>query len=222
MRKYVFCLILSVCLPLAASAADAGAQRWEKEISAFEASDKTNPPPQNAILFLGSSSIRKWNTLAHDFPMHKVINRGFGGSEISDSVYYFDRVVLPYKPKVIVFYAGSNDINARKSPETVVSDFREFLGKVEKELPDTKIDFISIDTSPSRWKDVEKVKTANHDIEAMAQADPKLQYIDTFYPLLDSAGKPRPELYVKDRLHLSPKGYAIWTSVIGAYLGAAN
>lgn len=210
-------LLLVVWLAVAAGAAPPP-QRFEKDIAAFEAADKTNPPPHNAILFLGASSIRKWSTLANDFPTHKVINRGFGGSMISDSVYYFDRIVKPYKPKIIVFYAGSNDIQLGKTPETVVNDFKTLLGKIEAALPDTTVEFISINASPSRWKSVEKVREANRLIAAMAENDKKLIYIDTFTPMLDSEGQPRPGLYLKDRLHPNANGYAIWTKVIAPYL----
>src|SRR5436853_118273 len=111
---------------------------FEKDVLAFEASDKTNPPPKNAILFIGSSSIRMWKTLAQDFPDYRVINRGFGGSQISDSIYFADRIVIPYQPRAIVFYAGGNDINGGKSAETVFTDFKTFVGKVRAKLPDTK------------------------------------------------------------------------------------
>jgi len=217
----VFQLFLLLCVAVAAPIT-VNAHPFESEIAAFETADKTNPPPTNAILFAGSSSIRKWTTLAQDFPGHKVINRGFGGSQLSDSIYFFDRIVLPYKPKMIVLYAGSNDINAGKTPETVVEDFKTFVRKVEAALPDTKVAFISINTSPSRWKDVEKVKQANQQIAGFAAKNDKLIFIDTFPAMLDATGKPRPELYVRDRLHLNAKGYAIWTSIIAPYLGPAE
>ncbi len=217
---HLFLLLLMGVAATAATPAQTNApHRFENEIAAFEASDKTNPPPQNAILFVGSSSIRKWTTLARDLPGHKVFNRGFGGSELSDSIYYFNRIVLPYKPKMIVLYAGSNDINAGKTPEMVVDDFKAFVQKVESTLPDTKVAFISINTSPSRWKDVEKVKQANREIAGITAGNKRLIFIDTFPALLDSDGKPRPELYLQDRLHLNAKGYAIWTSIIAPYLG---
>ena len=129
-------VLLLVWLAVYGTAAHAaGPHRFENEIAAFEAGDKTNPPPQHAILFLGSSSIRKWTTLARDFPNHRVFNRGFGGSQLDDSVYFFDRIVAPYKPKMIVLYAGSNDINAGKTPQRVFDDFKTFVGKVHAELP---------------------------------------------------------------------------------------
>ena len=108
---------------------------FEAEIKAFEAGDKTNPPPKEAILFIGSSSIRLWKTMAQDFPRHKVINRGFGGSQIIDSVNYAERIVIPYHPKQIVLYAGGNDINAGKSPEQVFGDFKSFVQKVQAAVP---------------------------------------------------------------------------------------
>jgi lysophospholipase L1-like esterase len=191
---------------------------FEREIKVFEAIDQTNPPPQHAIEFLGSSSIRKWRSLARDFPEHKVFNRGFGGSQISDSVYYFDRIVVPLHPKLIVLYAGSNDINAKKTPERVLADFKELVRKMEEELPDTKLAFISIETSPSRWTQVEKVKEANRLIADFISHDSKLAYLDVFPLMLDKDGKPRPEFYVADRLHMTAKGYAQWKTVIGPYL----
>jgi lysophospholipase L1-like esterase len=220
--KRAFQLFLVLRLAFVAAVAPAETHRFENEIAAFEAADKTNPPATNAILFLGSSSIRKWTTLAKDFPGHKVINRGFGGSQISDSVYYFDRIVLPYKPKMIVFYAGSNDIQAGKTPETVADDFQAFLRKVEGALPGAKVAFISVNASPSRWKDVEKVRQANRQIAGLMAKDDKRVFIDTFPAMFDSGGKPRPELYVGDRLHMNAKGYAIWTSIIAPYLGPAE
>ena len=198
------------------------ASPFAREIAAFEARAKTNPPPQEAILFLGSSSIRKWNTLVRDFPGHTVINRGFGGSQISDSIYYFDRIVLPLHPKIIVFYAGSNDIAVGKKPETVVNDFETLARKMESELPGTKLAFISIATSPSRWTQVEKVKEANRDIADFIRHDQKLAFINIFDVMLDSDGKPQPDLYVADRLHMTAKGYAIWTSIIAPYLDKAD
>src|SRR5689334_9747608 len=110
-------------------------QPFAAEINAFADADHDNPPPTNAIVFVGSSSIRLWKTLAQDFPNHQVINRGFGGSQIIDSVNYADRIVFPYKPRQIVMYAGGNDINAKKTPEQVFADYRAFVAKVHAELP---------------------------------------------------------------------------------------
>ena len=139
--------------------------RWEKEIQAFEAADKTNPPPKNGVLFIGSSSIRLWKTLAADFPKRKVINRGFGGSHLNDAVYYFDRIVTPYKPKTIVIYSGGNDINFGKTPEDVFGAFTNFVAKTRKSLPKTRVLYIAIAPNPARWAQLEQIKAANTLIE---------------------------------------------------------
>src|SRR5258705_4276977 len=131
-------LFLVAILLLSAIGASAQTQtnRFDADIAAFEAQDRTNPPPKDAILFIGSSSIRMWKTLAQDFPEHKVINRGFGGSEIADSVHFADRIVIPYRPKMVVMYAGGNDINGGKKPERVAAEFKAVVGKLRAKLPD--------------------------------------------------------------------------------------
>jgi lysophospholipase L1-like esterase len=192
--------------------------RFAADIAAFEAADKTNPPPKNAILFIGSSSIVKWKTLARDFPGHQVINRGFGGSHLSDSVYYFDHIVAPYQPRTIVLFAGSNDINAGKTPEDVFDDFKAFANEVRVALPGSRLDYISITTSPSRWNDFDKVKQANRLIRDYISHDDRFQFIDVLPAMLGPDGRPNPDIYVSDRLHLNAKGYAIWQSIIGPYL----
>jgi lysophospholipase L1-like esterase len=192
--------------------------QWAKEIGAFTASDKTNPPPKGAILFIGSSSIRLWTNLAKDFPDYKVINRGFGGSQIIDSVHYTDRIVLPYQPRKIIMYAGGNDINAGKSPEQVFSDYKTFVTKVRAALPETEINYISIAPNPARWAQVEKVKAANQMIEQYAKSHPGLGFIDVYSQMLGADGQPKPDIFLKDRLHMNLKGYELWTGVIRPYL----
>lgn len=191
---------------------------FAKDIADFEASDRTNPPPRGAILFIGSSSIRLWKTLAADFPEYQVINRGFGGSQIADSVRYADRIVFPYEPKQIVMYAGGNDINAKKSPEQVFADYRAFVAKVHAKLPEVPIAYISIAPNPARWAQVEKVRKANQLISDFAKTDPRLTFIDTFSHMLGSDGQPLPDIYVDDRLHMNQKGYSIWKRIVGPSL----
>ncbi|MBI3852611.1 MAG: hypothetical protein HY298_20330 [Verrucomicrobia bacterium] len=192
--------------------------KWEADIQAFEASDRTNPPPKGAILFVGSSSIRLWKTLAQDFTGHRVINRGFGGSQLADSVTFAERIVIPYRPKVVLLYAGDNDIAAGKPPEHVLADFKSFVQKVQATLPATRIAYISIKPSLARWRLVEKMKAANQLIEAYSRKNEKLMFIDVFAPMLGSDGEPRKELFASDGLHLNTEGYKLWTSVIKPYL----
>jgi len=137
--KNLVCLAI-LCLLIYSASLLVGAERsgslqWEREIQAFEAADRGNPPPQGAVLFIGSSTIRMWKTLAQDFPEHKVLNRGFGGCQIADCTYYADRIVVPYNPRLIVLRAGGNDIAAGKSPEQVRGDFQAFVDKVRAKLP---------------------------------------------------------------------------------------
>lgn len=194
------------------------ASKWEKEIAALTAGDLTNPPPKNAILFVGSSSIRLWKSLAKDFPEKKVINRGFGGSQMSDLNEFVERIVLPYEPKQILVYEGDNDIASGKAPGQILEDFKAFVGKVRKKLPGVRIDFIAIKPSPSRWHLVEKTREANRLIAAYAGTGENVGYIDIFTPMLGDNGEPRPELFVEDRLHLNEKGYEIWREVIAGRL----
>lgn len=212
----ICCLLVWSVFAPTASAQDP--KRFEKEIAAFAAADTTNPPPKDAILFIGSSTFRKWTTLAADFPGRKVFNRGFGGSQMSDSIYYFDRIVAPYRPSLILLYDGSNDIDAGKTPEQVFQDFKTFVAKVHEQLPQTRLDFVSILTTPVRAAQVEKVKEANRLIRDFILHDGKLAYIDAFPALLGPDGKPNPDLFLADRLHPNAKGYAAMQSVIAPYL----
>jgi len=193
--------------------------KWETEIRAFEAADKTNPPPRDAIIFVGSSTIRLWKTLAQDFPEYQVVNRGFGGSQIEDSTAFADRIIMPYRPKAVVLYAGDNDIAAGKSPEEVAADFKGFVRKIHAVATRVKITFISIKPSPARWHLVEKIRSANRMIEDYCKQDAELGYIDIFNPMLDAEAKPRAELFVEDKLHMNPSGYALWLRIIKPRLG---
>jgi len=207
------------CFPqTTATNLQAKASRFQNEIEAFERSDRTNPPPQGATLFIGSSSIALWKTLAQDFPGHRVINRGFGGSQLIDSVNYAERIVLPYQPKRIVLYAGGNDINEGKSPQQVLADYRAFVAKVQAALPATRIAYISIAPNPARWAQVDKVREANRLIEDYARQHPQLSFINVFPRMLGTDELPQPDLFGPDRLHMSPKGYALWKELVGPFL----
>jgi lysophospholipase L1-like esterase len=192
--------------------------RFEKEIKAFEASDATNAPPQGGIVFVGSSSIRKWTSLAKDFPGCNVLNRGFGGSHLADSVYFADRIVTKYRPKTVVMFAGSNDINFGLTPEQVLADFKAFADKIKAALPDAELIYISISTSPSRWTQFDKVQKTNRLIRDEIKKRTNVQFIDVVSSMLDADGKPNATIYASDRLHMNPKGYAIWTSILRPYL----
>ncbi len=217
---FVTCLFGPLVLPNRVRGAETtnSPARWEKDILVFEAADKTNPPPKQAILFIGSSSIRLWQTIAHDFAEHKIINRGFGGSQIADSTHFAERIVIPYEPRLIAMYAGGNDINAGKTPERVAADFKAFVGTVHAKLPNTRIAYISIAPNPARWAQVERVKATNALVAEYTKQNPKLQFIDVFPHMLGPDGRPRPEIFVEDKLHMNANGYALWTKIVKPYL----
>ena len=205
-------------LPIAAVSAAHDSSRWEKYIARFEAADKKQMPHPDGILFIGSSSIRMWKTLEQDFPGLPVINRGFGGSQIADSNHFARRIVHPYKPRQIVFYAGDNDVAAGKSPEKVLTDFQQFVKTVRAKLPKARVSFIAIKPSLSRWKLSGKMAMANSLVRNACSKNKRLDYIDIWQPMLGENGKPRPDLFLGDGLHLNAKGYALWTSIVKPYL----
>jgi lysophospholipase L1-like esterase len=218
-RLLCLCLLLTAStMTLAQSKAkDKSPSRWEKAITAIEKRDKAKPPPPGAIFFCGSSSIVKWD-LAKYFPMENVFNRGFGGSVIADSTHFAPRIILPYKPAAIVFYAGDNDIGAGKSAETVLADFSAFVKVVHDKLPKTKILFLAVKPSIARWKRIDTIRKANSLIEALCKKEDALAYVDVATPMLGADGRPRKELFVKDGLHMSPEGYALWTKIVKEHL----
>lgn len=191
--------------------------RWEKDIAAFEASDLTNPPPKGCIVFVGSSSIRLWTTLAADFPGFPVVNRGFGGSQLADSVNLAERIIIPYEPRQVVIYAGGNDINAGKPPELVYGDFVALVKKIHSRLPHARIAFIASAPNPRRWSQVEKVQRLNALAEAYCQRH-GLEFINVFPLMLGPDGQPKPDIFVADRLHMNVKGYAIWKEAVAPCL----
>jgi lysophospholipase L1-like esterase len=196
----------------------AAPEKWAEAIDKFTRADVTNPPPRDGVVFVGSSSIVKWTSLERDFPGVKVINRGFGGSELSDSAYYAERIITPYQPRVVVVYAGDNDLNAGKTPEMVFAAFKKLVAKVHAKLPATRIVYIGIKPSPSRWKIHDKGEKANALIAAECAKDKRLRFVDIWKPMLNANGEPRPELFVADMLHMNPAGYAIWTPLVAPHL----
>jgi len=195
--------------------------KWDDDIAAFEAADRESPPPKEAVLFVGSSSIRLWK-LCRWFPDLTAINRGFGGSQIADVNRYVERIVLPYTPAQIVFYAGDNDINAKKTPEQVAADFRVFVDRVHRALPDTRLTFIAIKPSLKRWDQFAAQQQANALIRSICEADEKLAFLDIVTPMLGDNGEPKPELFADDGLHLSDAGYALWSELVAQALAPSR
>lgn len=219
-RGVLLALFALVALPGAGTqpAVAADPARWEKDIAAFEAADRVEPPPPGGIVFTGSSSIRLWTSLGEDFAGLPVVNRGFGGSQLPDVTAFVSRIVLPYRPRMVVIYCGGNDINAGRTAAEVVADTRTLIGAIHAYAPDTRIAYISIAPNPARWSQIAAVTAANDGIRAWMAGDPRLTFIDVFPHMLGPDGRPKPDIFVDDELHMNEKGYAIWKEVVGPYL----
>jgi len=197
------------------------ADRWEAAIAAFEAEDKKTPPPQDAVLFVGSSSIRLWD-LPKSFPGVAAINRGFGGSQMVDAARYARRIITPYKPRLIVLYEGDNDLNAKKSPEQIAVDFDDLLKTVRAELPETPLLVVGCKPSPARWKLVEQQRQLNRLLAERCQKDGRATFLDVETPMLGADGQPRAEMFRTDNLHLNDAGYAVWNALVAPHLAVKS
>lgn len=214
-------ILLFALLPLCASARMAeNHARWNADIANFVKSDHAHPPPRDAVLFIGSSSIRFWKTLASDFPEVRTINRGFGGSEIADSTFFADRILAPYHPRAIVMYAGDNDIEAGNSPEQVRDDFAAFVRKARAVDPGVPIAFIAIKPSMARKALLPQIREANDLVRAYAATQKQVAYLDVFTPMLGKDGQPQPKWFIKDGLHMNRKGYELWIGIVRPWVDA--
>jgi lysophospholipase L1-like esterase len=210
-------VILLAVLQAASSAAAQQQDRWEKYVAAYEEADRTSPPPRGEIVFVGSSTIRRWDVGSY-FPGFKIINRGIDGTELADAVRYIDRLVLRYEPRLVVVYAGDNDIGYGKLSEQVSVDFERFVRAVHARLPETRILYIGVKPSPLRWLQVDRMRMANQVIRSICERDDRLAFVDFDNLMLGWDERPRRELYADDGLHLSPLGYQVWTAGIRPYL----
>lgn len=198
---------------LLAAPARAQDPRYEKEVAAFEALDRLNPPAKGQIVFVGSSTMVSWDAVTY-FPDMKVINRGLWGSALIDSTRLIDRIVLPYEPRLVVVYAGDNDIDAGLTSEDVIVQFERFVRAVHAKLPQTRIVFIGIKPSPQRWLTIDRARATNERIRTLCSRDDRLAYLDVDGVMLGWDEKPRPELFLSDGLHLSAQGYQLWTMLL--------
>lgn len=224
MRPAVFVVLAVLCASSVAaqpapSRVEGTVDRWEKDIAAFEAADKMSPSQKGGIVFVGSSTIRRWDTASY-FPDLKIINRGFGGSEMADAVKYVDRIVIPYEPRLVVVYSGDNDISAGWSSEDVAIQFEKFTRAVHARLPQTRILLIAVKPSLLRWTQIDRMRMSNQILRAYCERDDRLAFIDFDTLMLGWDEKPRRELFVEDGLHLSPPGYQMWSTVLRPWLTA--
>ncbi|MDP9991054.1 lysophospholipase L1-like esterase [Variovorax boronicumulans] len=213
-----------------ATAADATSEylaakaRWHNELAAFARADQERLPPPGGVVFVGSSTVRMWTRLAQDFARVPggVVNRGFGGSTLADCSLFARELVVRYKPRQVVVYAGDNDLAEGRTPLQVLDSFARFANTVRAELPDARISFISVKPSPSREQLMPQIRETNHVISAYLNLLPNSEFIDIYTPMLGADGRPRMELFRGDRLHMTDEGYRLWHSVIASHLPGAN
>lgn len=195
--------------------------RFEKEIVQFEANDKTAAPAAGGILFVGSSTIRLWKTLAEDMAPLPVVNRGFGGATIAEVNHYFRRIVARYKPSLLVFYAGENDLAVPDvSVDSVVGDFDRFRDSMRVYLPQCHVYFVGVKPSPARWAYEDKFLEANRRFRAICEKDPRYTYVDVQKTMLGPDGRPKKDIYRADSLHMNAGGYKAWTAILKPELKA--
>lgn len=215
-----FALLLALAFVLNATAqTPAPENRFEKQVLAYEAADRASPPPQGAILLAGDSQFFRWKTVPEDLPGYTVVNRGVDSFQSSDLLQYTGRLVLPYKPRLIILHVGGNDIHNGKTAERVLADFQAFAAQVHAVLPGVPIAFSSITPSPGRWDEADRRKVANQLVKDYIATQPGLHFIDLWDAMLTTEGKPREDIWVADRVHPNHAGYLIRVQIMRHLLG---
>ncbi|MCA9230184.1 MAG: hypothetical protein KDA57_06010 [Planctomycetales bacterium] len=222
-RFLAICFLLTSLAPAIGKELPCKPEKWQAAIEKFAAADLENPPAQEGIVFVGSSSIVLWK-LPESFPDLNATNRGFGGSEICDSTHYLETLVIKHHPRIVVFYAGDNDIARGKTAEQVHHDFLAFQEKLFTALPDTRLLYVAIKPSRSRWQKAPVMAAANELIAAECESSERMTFIDIWTPMVstqdsfEEEAMPPADLFIKDGLHLSAKGYDLWNSILEPHL----
>jgi lysophospholipase L1-like esterase len=213
---FVSLLVLILAVSLQAQTTE---NRFEKQVQAYEAADKATPPPKNAILLVGDSQFFRWKTLAEDLPDFTIINRGIDSFQFSDILHFYDRLVLPYKPRMIVLHVGGNDVHNGKSSERVREDFKTFVAKVRATQPNIPIVFSSLTPGPGRWDEADKRRQTNKLLKDYISTQKNLHFIDLWDAMLTKEGQPREDLWVADRIHPNHQGYLVRVKIMRPLLG---
>jgi len=192
---------------------------WQ-DIQDFKTLNQNSAPPKNAILLLGSSSFTKWQNVSQYFPGKTIINRGFGGSRLTDLIYFSEDLLNPYQPKQIIIYCGENDFadDSKLKADAVVERYKTFYTKIREKFPNIEVDYISIKYSPSREHLWPQMKEANKKIAQFMKKKKNTEFIDITKVMNDANGNVRKDLFVEDMLHITPEGYQLWTKVMNPYM----
>jgi lysophospholipase L1-like esterase len=215
-------VLLGTHQPAAQTPAAPDPARFEKQVLAYEGMDKATPPPTGAILLAGDSQFFRWKTLSEDLPGYIIVNRGIDSFQSPDLLRYFDRLVLPYKPRLIVLHIGGNDVHNGRTAQQVLADFKTFVARARAAQPDVPIAFTSITPSPGRWAEKDVRLEANRLIKEYVATVPRLHYIDLWDAFLTADGKPREDLFVEDRIHPNHDGYLVRVKIMRPLLGAPD
>ena len=218
MRRF-FLSLIAASLFYCPAVGTAAEPRWEADIQTYELRDRESPPPAGANIFIGSSSIRLWK-LADSFPQHVCLNRGFGGSEMSDAARYVGRLALPWRPATIVVYSGDNDLVKQRTPADIVASYQDLARQVRESSEKIRLVVLSLKPSPKRFALADQYREANRLLTEAVKATPNAVFVDVWTPMLGADGQPRAELYAEDQLHLNPTGYQLWTGLIEPHLAA--
>ena len=216
-RTFILAVLLYFSLP-GVSQDSEGPERFEESIQQFEQQDKEIPFPNGAVLFVGSSSIKIWDSLDEDFPGVTAINRGFGGSQFSDLLYYISRVVTCYNPSKIFIYEGDNDISAGKKPKDILNEAKQVRQAIARKLPGVPVLFIAAKPSVARWKLRKKYMQLNSELSLYAGSTPYTGFVNVWSPAMDASGEVMKDIFLEDNLHMNAKGYAIWKKAIEPFL----
>lgn len=215
-------LLLVFLLGIMASGlfAQGSSQPFQKDIDSFVLQDSRQTPPANPVLLIGSSSFTFWKDVQQAFPGFPILNRGFGGSSLTDVIHFAPQVIFAYQPRQIIIYCGENDLAAKPpvEPKVVLQRFRKLFRMIRSQWPEIPLVYISIKPSPSRWQLEPQFVEANRRINAFLRNKKNATFLDVHTAMLDSRGETRPELYISDRLHMNAGGYAIWQSLLGPLL----
>jgi lysophospholipase L1-like esterase len=217
-RRISVGLLLVFFIPITSASGVERTSKWRRSLRKFDESDRRNPPKPRGILFVGGSTIERWESLAEDFSSHYVLNRGVGGSEIRHVTRFANRVIIPYRPRMIVLYAGDNDVGAGRTPDQVLAQFDALVRRVHKDLPCVTIAFISIKPALARRGLLARINETNKKIERYAAEHEQVKYIDVFTAMLKDNGDIRAELFDKSGLHINRAGYELWKSIIAPHL----
>jgi lysophospholipase L1-like esterase len=222
-RRALSSFIMTAILLAASNALQAQAtnmqDRFEKKVQEYEAADKAKAPPRGAILFAGDSQFYRWKTIHEDLPGYTLINRGIDSFQFPDLLRYFDRLVLPYKPRLIVLHVGGNDVHNGRTPEQVLVDFQAFVARVRETLPGVRVVYSSITPGPGRWDEAPQRMVTNQAIRKYVETQPDLAFVDLWEAMLTPAGQPREDLWVADRVHPNHAGYLIRVKLTLPLLG---